>query len=78
MTEGGTNEWSGSFTLTAANGPVSFSISAPSGIGVSPPGGTVRPGSPVMIRVSYVTGLVPTFPGSLSVNGTTVGLTYLR
>lgn len=78
MTEGGTNEWSGSFTLTAANGPVSFSISAPSGIGVSQPGGTVRPGSPVTIRVSYADGLLPTFPGSLSVNGTTVGLTYLR
>ncbi len=78
MTEGGTNEWGGSFTLTAANGPVSFSISAPSGIGVSQPGGTVRPGSPVTIRVSYTAGLLPDFPGSLSVNGTTVGLTYLR
>jgi RNA polymerase sigma factor (sigma-70 family) len=78
MTEGGTNLWSGSLTLTAANGPVSFSISAPPGVSVSQSGGTVRPGAPVTISVSYVSGLLPAFPGSLSVDGSTVGLTYVR
>jgi RNA polymerase sigma factor (sigma-70 family) len=66
--------WSGTFTLTAAGGPVSFTIRAPAAFTVSPARGTVRPGAPVTITVSVVaSGRVPLFstltvrPGGLAV-----------
>jgi hypothetical protein len=66
--------WSGTFTLTAAGGPVSFTIRAPAAFTVSPARGTVRPGSPVTVTVSVVaSGRVPALstltvrPGGLAV-----------
>jgi RNA polymerase sigma factor (sigma-70 family) len=76
MAESNTNIWTGSFTVTAANGPVSFSVSAPSGVAVSEAGGTVRPGSPVTIRVTYTLAFPGGFPSALTVNGITVGLSF--
>jgi RNA polymerase sigma factor (sigma-70 family) len=70
--------WSGSFTLSAANGPIAFTVSAPSGLSVSESAGTVRPGSPVTIRVTYMLELLPTFPSPVTVNGITVGLSYQK
>jgi hypothetical protein len=78
MTETSTNIWTGSFTLSAANGPVSFTVSAPPGVSVSQSGGTASPGSPVTIRVTYILQFVATFPSSLSVNSITVGLSFPR
>jgi hypothetical protein len=76
MAESGTNVWTGSFTVTAANGPVSFSVSAPSGVTVSEAGGTVSPGSPVTIRVTYTLVFLASFPSALTVNGITVSLSF--
>jgi RNA polymerase sigma factor (sigma-70 family) len=76
MAESNTNIWTGSFTLTAANGPVSFSVAAPSGVAVSEAGGTVSPGSPVTIRVTYTLMFPAAFPSALTVNGITVGLSF--
>jgi hypothetical protein len=78
MAEHGTNEWSGSFTVSAANGPISFSVSAPAGVGVSESSGTVRPGAPVTISLSFGLSLLGSFPGSVSVNGITVSLSFQR
>jgi RNA polymerase sigma factor (sigma-70 family) len=44
--------WSGTFTLTATGGSVSFSIRAPAPFTVQPARGTVLPGQPVTITVS--------------------------
>jgi RNA polymerase sigma factor (sigma-70 family) len=76
MAETGASTFTGSFTLSAANGPISFSVSAPSGVTVSESGGTVRPGAPVTIRVTYTLPFIAVPPSSLSVNGITVGLSY--
>ena len=76
MAESNTNIWTGSFTVSAANGPVSFSVSAPSGVTVSEPGGTVSPGSPVTIRVTYTLVILGGFPSALTVSGITVGLSF--
>jgi hypothetical protein len=73
-----TDGWAGSFTLSAANGPVSFSVSVPSGLSVSESGGTVSPGSPVTIRVTYIVELFPVYPSPLTVNGITVSLSYQK
>jgi len=78
MAESNTNIWTGSFTVTAANGPISFSVSAPSGVTVSEAGGTVSPGSPVTIRVTYILQLEAAFPAGLTVNGMTVGLSFQK
>jgi RNA polymerase sigma factor (sigma-70 family) len=78
MAERGTNEWSGSFTISAANGPISFNVSAPAGVGVSESSGTVRPGAPVTISLSYGLALLGSFPSSVSVNGITVSLSFQR
>jgi RNA polymerase sigma factor (sigma-70 family) len=74
MAESSSNIWSGSFTVSAANGPISFSVSAPSGVSVSESSGTVSPGSPVTITVTYLVQLG--VPSSLTVNGITVGLSF--
>jgi RNA polymerase sigma factor (sigma-70 family) len=78
MAEHATNEWSGSFTVSAANGPISFTVSAPAGVGVSESSGTVRPGAPVTISLSYGLSLLGAFPSSVSVNGITVSLSFQR
>jgi RNA polymerase sigma factor (sigma-70 family) len=78
MAESNTNIWTGSLTLSAANGPVSFSVSAPSGVSVSDSSGTVRPGSPVTITVTYVLQPLATFPSALTVNGSTVSLSFQK
>jgi RNA polymerase sigma factor (sigma-70 family) len=44
--------WSGTFTLTATGGPVSFSIRAPAPFTVRPARGTVFPGQPVTVTVT--------------------------
>jgi len=48
--------WSGTFTLTATGGPVSFSVRAPAPFTVRPARGTVSPGQPVTVTVSVVAG----------------------
>jgi hypothetical protein len=68
--------WTGSFTLSAAIGPVSFSVSAPPGMSVSQPSGAVSPGSPVTIRLAYSPQQAGSFPSALTVNGITVGLNF--
>ncbi|HMH92322.1 MAG TPA: sigma-70 family RNA polymerase sigma factor, partial [Streptosporangiaceae bacterium] len=78
MAESTTNIWTGSFTVTAANGPVSFRVSAPSGVTVSEAGGTVSPGFPVTIRVTYSLVLMEDFPPALTVNDITVSLSYQK
>ncbi|MGH3273140.1 MAG: RNA polymerase sigma factor [Streptosporangiaceae bacterium] len=75
MVQSATNTWTGSFTLTAANAPISFTISAPDGLTVSEKGGTVRPGSPVTISLTHIYQM-DAFPSSLSVNGITVSLNF--
>jgi RNA polymerase sigma factor (sigma-70 family) len=66
--------WSGTFTLTATGGPVSFSVRAAAPFTVRPARGTVSPGQPVTVTVSVVAGdRVPFLttlavrPGGLSV-----------
>jgi RNA polymerase sigma factor (sigma-70 family) len=76
MAETGAGTFTGSFTLSAANGPVSFSVSAPSGVTVSESSGTVRPGAPLTIRVTYQLPLVAVPPSALFVNNITVSLSY--
>ena len=78
MAESETNIWTGSFTLSAARGPIAFSVSAPSGVSVSRPSGTVSPGSPVTISVTYTLPLLAAFPSSLAVNGMTVGRSFQK
>jgi RNA polymerase sigma factor (sigma-70 family) len=68
--------FTGSFTLSVVNGPVSFSISAPSGMSVSEPSGTVSPGSPVTISLRYPELRGNGYPSGLTVNGITVGLNF--
>jgi hypothetical protein len=68
--------FTGSFTLSAVNGPVSFSVSAPSGMSVSEPSGTVSPGSPVTISLRYPELRGNGYPSGLRVNGITVGLNF--
>ncbi|HMH92324.1 MAG TPA: sigma-70 family RNA polymerase sigma factor [Streptosporangiaceae bacterium] len=48
--------WSGTFTLTATGGPVSFAIRAPAPFTVRPARGTVFPGQPVTVTVSVAAG----------------------
>jgi hypothetical protein len=66
--------WSGTFTLTASGGPVSFSVRAPAPFTVSPARGMVLPGQPVTVTVSVTAGARVPFlarltvrPGGLSV-----------
>jgi RNA polymerase sigma factor (sigma-70 family) len=74
MAESSLYVWTGSFTVSAANGPVSFRVSAPPGVSlsVSESSGTVRPGSPVTIMVTYQFQLA--LPSCVMVNGITVVL----
>jgi RNA polymerase sigma factor (sigma-70 family) len=66
----------GSFTLTAANGPISYSISTESrAVSVSVPlTGTVTPGQPLTVTVTYRGSLGP-LPDSITVNGFEIHLT---
>ncbi|HEY3976999.1 MAG TPA: sigma-70 family RNA polymerase sigma factor [Streptosporangiaceae bacterium] len=68
--------FTGSFTLSAVNGPVSFSVSAPAGMSVSEASGTVSPGSPVTISLRYPELRGNSYPSGLTVNGITVGLNF--
>jgi RNA polymerase sigma factor (sigma-70 family) len=68
--------FTGSFTLSVVNGPASFTVSAPSGMSVSPASGTVSPGSPVTISLRYPELRGGNYPPDLTVNGLTVGLSF--
>jgi hypothetical protein len=47
---GGT--WSGTFTVIAVGGPVSYTVTGPSFVSVSPARATARPGTPLTVTVS--------------------------
>jgi RNA polymerase sigma factor (sigma-70 family) len=70
--------WSGTFALTAAGAPVSFSILAPAGLTIQPDSGTVIPGTPVTITVSVGASASVPFLSTLSVGpgGLTVLVEY--
>jgi hypothetical protein len=66
------SQGSGTFTVTAEGGPVTYSLSVPSGLTVSPVTRTLNPGQPQVITVtaSATAGLEPTVtvnPGDISV-----------
>ncbi len=48
----GAGTWSGTFTVTALGGPVSYAVTGPSAFAISPSRATVRPGTPLTITVS--------------------------
>jgi RNA polymerase sigma factor (sigma-70 family) len=67
-----TGTYSGTFTLTASGGPVSYSISVPSsangGLTVSPSSGTLKAGQTVTVTVSQAGNGPPNFTTTLTVN----------
>jgi RNA polymerase sigma factor (sigma-70 family) len=74
------DDYASSFTLTAKNGSVNYTISAPAGLSVSPASGTVKVGSPVTISVSVIPGAAPQSgnnPISVSPDGITVEADYV-
>jgi RNA polymerase sigma factor (sigma-70 family) len=68
---------SGTFTLTAEDGPVKFTITVPAGLSVNQKSGTVNPGKPVTITVT-TSGNGPTlFNNELTINpGQSVDVEY--
>jgi RNA polymerase sigma factor (sigma-70 family) len=59
---------SGTFTLTAEGGPVSFTITGPAGLSVSPASGTLAAGQTVTVTVTAVGNGPPMFINDLTVN----------
>ena len=74
--------YSGTFTLTASGGPVSYSISVPSsangGLSVSPASGTLKAGQTVTVTVTQVGNGPPNFETDLTLSpgGGTVTVEY--
>jgi RNA polymerase sigma factor (sigma-70 family) len=63
-----TGTYSGTFTLTASGGPVTYSISMASGLTVSPSSGTLKAGQTVTVTVSQAGNGPPNFTTTLTVN----------
>ncbi|HEU5419520.1 MAG TPA: sigma-70 family RNA polymerase sigma factor [Streptosporangiaceae bacterium] len=73
------DDYASTFTLTASNGPVTYKVTAPAGLSVSSPSGTVQVGTPVTIQVSVTAGAVPKSgdnPISVSPDAITVDADY--
>jgi RNA polymerase sigma factor (sigma-70 family) len=68
---------SGTFTLTAEGGPVSFTITGPTGLSVSPASGNLAAGQTVTITVTAVDPGPPSFNNTLTVDpGQSVDVEY--
>jgi RNA polymerase sigma factor (sigma-70 family) len=69
---------SATFTLTADGGPVSFTITGPTGVSVSPASGKLAAGKTVTVTVTAVGNGPPKFANTLTVNpgGLTVTVDY--
>jgi RNA polymerase sigma factor (sigma-70 family) len=69
---------SATFTLTADGGPVSFTITGPTGVSVSPASGKLAAGKTVTVTVTAVGNGPPKFTNTLTVNpgGLTVTVDY--
>jgi RNA polymerase sigma factor (sigma-70 family) len=69
---------SATFTLTADGGPVSFTITGPAGVSVSPASGKLAAGKTVTVTVTAVGNGPPKFVNTLTVNpgGLTVTVDY--
>jgi hypothetical protein len=70
--------FTGSFTLTASGGPVTFTITVPAGLIVSPSAGSLTSGQTVTITVTADANNPPPFTSTLTLNpgGLTVTVLY--
>jgi hypothetical protein len=69
--------FTGTFTLTAVGGPVSFTITVPQGLSVNPSTGLLTAGQGVTVIVTAIGNGPPTFTTLLTVSpGQTVTILY--
>ncbi len=69
--------YTGTFTLTATGGPVTFTMTAPQGLSLSPQSGSLAAGQSVTVTVTAVGNGPPSFSTSLSVDPGPVTVTIL-